>query len=67
MCEFCEIEEYRGKILKLSKNVDGKRQQFDAYIFDSPEDECHVIRVDGEHTELRIDIQFCPICGKFLN
>ena len=72
MCDFCNFEEwngeiqYAGKSFPLEKNIDGTKQNFEIYIFDSPEDEGTVLTVNGNCTELRININYCPICGKHL-
>jgi len=66
ICEYCDTIDYRGSLLKLSKNIDGKNQYFEICIFDSPEDECHVLEIEGIHADLRIDIKYCPMCGKKL-
>ena len=73
MCKYCEIEydeygnyDYIGDKLELSKNIDGSKQEFEVCIIDSPEDEGFVISIEGQTTELRIDINYCPICGRKL-
>lgn len=63
-CEFCDTSEYRGKPFEICKYIDGVRQCFEIGIFDSPEDESHVIEITGDYTEIRIEINYCPICGK---
>lgn len=63
-CAYCATGDYTGDSLPLAKNIDGGKQGFDMYIFDSPENESHVLVVDGTYTELRVVINFCPICGR---
>lgn len=63
MCIYCDVSEYRGELLPLCKNIDGKHQGFELSIFSSPEDECCVLEVNGAHTDLRIEIKYCPMCG----
>ena len=59
-------DEYVGEKLKFVKNIDGSQQNFELYVFDSPEDESYVLQMDGIYTDLRIEINFCPICGRKL-
>lgn len=73
MCKFCEIESdefgnynYVGSNFEVSKRIDGKNQNFEVYLFDSPEDEGFVLQVSGVHTQLTIDINYCPMCGRKL-
>ena len=67
-CKACHMnnDEYVGDLFELTTNIDGGSQYFEAYIFDSPEDECHVLEINGTYTELRFEINFCPICGRKL-
>lgn len=62
-CQHCDIQEYTGGTFKFIKNIDGGHQHFEVFIYDSPEDECFVLSIDGTFTELRIPIYFCPHCG----
>jgi len=66
MCNYCDLSEYVGDKFKFFKFVDGNEQFFEAYILDSPEDECKVLQIDGVYTDLRIEIKHCPMCGKKL-
>jgi len=65
-CEFCDLSEYRGKLLEPVKNIDGGKQSFEVCIFDSPEDECQVLEISGVHTDLIFEIKYCPICSRKL-
>lgn len=67
-CVYCGIHsgEYNGEKFQPSKKIDGARQDFEISIFDSPEDECYVIEILGTHTDVRVDIKFCPMCGRNL-
>ena len=65
-CYVCDTSDYRGELLPFVKDIDGGQQDFEVCIFDSPEDECHVLEIDGVCTDLRIKIYFCPICGREL-
>lgn len=66
MCKYCEIDDYRGELFPFVEKIDGGHQNFEVCIFDSPEDESHVLEIDGTHTVLRIVIKFCPECGRQL-
>jgi hypothetical protein len=63
-CEFCDIPDYIGKEFDKCMNIDGGKQDFQVYIFDSPEDEGRVLVINGASTEIRIEINFCPMCGR---
>jgi hypothetical protein len=65
-CKFCDVTEYTGDLLPFVKDIDGGKQHFEVYIFSSPEDEGYVLEIDGTHTELRIEINYCSICGRKL-
>lgn len=66
MCEFCDTSDYRGEDFTFVECIDCGHQNFEVCIFDSPEDECHVLEIDGVHTVLRIAINYCPKCGRQL-
>jgi len=68
MCKYCDIKgnEYVGKQFSFEKHIDGKKQNLEAYLFDSPEDEGYVIQIEGEFLDVRIDIDYCPKCGRKL-
>jgi hypothetical protein len=66
MCNYCDFSDYRGEIMPMCKNIDGAKQDFEVGVFSSPEDECCVLEVSGTHTELRIEIKYCPMCGRML-
>jgi hypothetical protein len=63
-CDYCDTSDYRGKLFDTCKNIDGGKQCFEVGIFDSPEDERHVIEISGMYTEVRIEINYCPMCGR---
>jgi hypothetical protein len=65
-CKYCKFDEYTGEKFQFCKAIDGGKQNFEVYLFDSPEDEGRVLEIQGVSTELRIEIQYCPICGKKL-
>lgn len=66
MCHYCNTSDYRGELFDFLEYIDGGNQNFELCIFDSPEDECHVLEIDGCHTDIRIKINYCPICGQKL-
>ncbi len=68
MCSYCNDKNAfnRGELFKLAQNIDGGKQYFEVCIFDSPEDECKVLEIDGVFTDLRIEIDYCPMCGRKL-
>lgn len=66
-CKFCNTNDiYRGKLLPMCKHLDGSKQRFGICVFNSPEDECYVLEICGAHTDLRIEIKYCPMCGRKL-
>ena len=67
-CKYCQIRngESCGELFDLSKNIDGGKQNFEICLFDSPEDEGFVIDIGGVYTDIRIDINYCPMCGRKL-
>ena len=64
-CKYCDLrDEYAGEFFELSKNIDGKNQNFKMYIcFD---EESTILNVSGMVTDLTVDIKFCPMCGESL-
>ena len=65
-CKYCNLSDYCGEPFKFSQNIDGGKQKFEVYLFDSPEDECTVLEINGIYTHLKIDIKYCPKCGRKL-
>ena len=65
-CKYCNADNYIGEKFNFSKNIDGGNQNFEIHLLDSPEDECYVIEINGIYTEIRIDIKYCPFCGRKL-
>jgi hypothetical protein len=62
-CEYCDFGDYRGKEFKKVRNIDGGYQNFEICLFDSPEDECAVLEIGGGFTDIRVEINYCPMCG----
>lgn len=65
-CEFCDVSDYHGKELPKIRNIDGGKQNFELTVSHDPEDECFTLIVDGTFTDVRIEIEFCPKCGRRL-
>jgi hypothetical protein len=64
-CKYCKIEDYTGELFKVDKMIDGKNQNFEIYILDNIEaDNTYRLFIDGTHTSIEIEINYCPICGK---
>ena len=76
MCEFCEYKrihpQYVGDGFKtmglMIRMLGGIDEDYnDGIRLDSEENILWFDNSDGEYTELGIDIQYCPMCGKRLN
>jgi hypothetical protein len=65
-CSYCCFDGYMGKQFSSTKSIDGARQNFEIYLFDSPEDEAVVLNINGTHTDVRIYINYCPMCGMMI-
>jgi hypothetical protein len=65
-CKYCKLDEYVGEKFDTCKFIDGSDQLFEMWLFDSPEDECKVLQLDGTHTDVRVPIKYCPFCGRKL-
>lgn len=67
MCEHCNLEESSGENLPLMIQVDGTKQHYEVYLLDDIENDQYSLVVNGTFSELRIKINYCPVCGKKLN
>ena len=66
MCEYCNIKDYNGEDLIISKMIDGAKQHFEIYLLDNVETDKYNLYITGVHTSLEIEIKYCPICGRKL-
>ena len=70
-CKYCKFlvdfdEEYTGEMFSLHENIDGGKQSFETYLIDDVENECKSLCITGLHTELLIEVKYCPNCGRKL-
>ncbi len=65
-CNFCDFSEYVGDCFRFCKNIDGGHQNFEVYLYDSPEYEGKIININGTFTDIKISINYCPMCGRKL-
>jgi len=66
MCEYCDLSDYTGNIMKPHTNIDGKGEYTEVYLLLDVENECNSLQVDGTYIDHRIKINFCPMCGREL-
>lgn len=64
MCGYCDTTDYSGEPIPLIILIDGKGQYFEVDIFYDLDRDETTLRIDGTHTDVRININFCPMCGK---
>lgn len=78
MCNFCEFGgkidddscyptyDYYGDNLEFVENIGAERQDLEVNILDDIENECWSLWIDATHLDVKIKINFCPICGRKL-
>ena len=65
MCEYCEVDDCGvGENLTLDKCLLPKNDAVEVYLFNSPDDEHFVLMIDGSFTEIKMKVNFCPVCGR---
>lgn len=69
-CNYCDFDyqlaNYAGKEIKPHKSIDGSRQDIEIQLAVDGEYECTSIVIDGTFIDIRIEIKYCPMCGKKL-
>jgi phage protein U len=65
-CKYCDFIDYTGEYIHPDKVIDGKGQNFEVYLLDNIESENYNLFVNGTHTEIEIEINYCPMCGEKL-
>ena len=67
MCNICNTTpDYVGDLIPFDKCIDGGNQQFEVYIIDDVESDRYALTISGDHTDINILINFCPMCGEKL-
>lgn len=66
MCKYCEVDLYHGEQLPYDTKVDATKQHYEITILDDVEYEQFSLCIYGSKSELRIKINYCPLCGKRL-
>jgi hypothetical protein len=68
MCKYCDKEETENEceVIPLDIKVDGTKQHYEVSIIDDLDYEQVSLQVNGTFSDLRIKINFCPMCGKKL-
>ena len=65
-CEYCDIKQYVGSLFEFNRHIDGKDQNLEMYLMQSPiEDDVELI-FNGDCVEISVLVKFCPICGRKL-
>ena len=65
MCEYCNTSSCCENI-PLEILIDGKHQYFEVDIFYDLDRDDTTLRIDGTHTDVRVKINYCPMCGNKL-
>lgn len=66
MCKYCDLSEYWGEDLPFEKVVNGKDGHYEITILDDVRYEQFSLVIDGTFIDLRVEINYCPICGRKL-
>lgn len=66
MCQYCDIENYTGENLDYDVEVDGSKQDYEIFILDDLEYDRQSLSILGTYSEIRVKINYCPMCGKKL-
>lgn len=77
MCNYCEFGNdedescyptynYAGDLLPFIKDIGVFRENLEVCVLDDVEYECRTLQINSNHLDARIEINFCPMCGRKL-